>query len=49
MHPKATLSDREVDLIRSLREVDGWSYGQLAAKFEVSKGSVVRICKYRSR
>lgn len=48
-HPKATLSDREVELLRSLREDDGWTYGQLARKFEISKNTVVRICKYRTR
>ncbi len=49
LHPKARLSDREVELLRHMREVDGWSYGQLALKFEISKDSVVRICRYRCR
>ena len=49
LHPKAKLSDREVELLRTLREVDGYSYGKLAQVFEVSKDYVVRICKYRCR
>jgi ribosome-binding protein aMBF1 (putative translation factor) len=48
-HPKALLSDREVELLRKLREVEGWSYGKLAAAFEVSKDYVARLCRYRTR
>jgi ribosome-binding protein aMBF1 (putative translation factor) len=48
-HPKAKLSDREVELLRHLREAEGWTYGQLAEKFEESKAYVVRLCKYRCR
>lgn len=48
-HPKAVLSDREVDLLRKLREVEGWSYGKLALAFEISKHYVVRLCQYRTR
>lgn len=48
-HPKAKLSDREVDLLRRLREVEGWSYGKLALSFEISKHYVVRLCQYRTR
>jgi hypothetical protein len=48
-HPKAKLSDREVDLLRTLREVEGWSYGKLATAFEVSKAAVADLCKYRRR
>ena len=49
LHHKARLSDREVELLRHMREVDGWSYGQLSKKFEISKDCVVRICQYRTR
>lgn len=50
-HPKAILTDREVELLRHLRETDPvtWSYGKLAIKFEISKHCVVRICRYRTR
>lgn len=48
-HPKAVLSDHEVELMRQLRETDHWSYGRLAKKFEVSKTLVASICRYRTR
>ncbi len=48
-HAKAILSDHEVELMRELHEVDGWSYGRLANKFEVSKSAVASICRYRTR
>lgn len=48
-HHKAILSDREVEMLRRLREDEGWSYGQLALKFEISKDYAVRLCKYRTR
>lgn len=49
LHPKAILTDHEVEMLRNLREDEGWSYGKLAIKFEVSKSHVVRLCKYRCR
>lgn len=49
LHHKAKLSDREVELLRTLREIDGWSYGRLAVTFEISKHYTVRLCKYRCR
>ena len=48
-HPKAILSDHEVEQLRYFREVECWSYNKLALVFEISKNSVVRICKYRTR
>lgn len=48
-HPKAKLSDREVELLRVLREVENWSYRKLADAFEISKESVADFCKYRRR
>jgi ribosome-binding protein aMBF1 (putative translation factor) len=48
-HPNAILTDGEVELMRHLREVDGLTYDALAAKFEVSKSSVAKICKYQRR
>jgi len=48
-HPKATLSDREVDALRQLRELEGWSYGQLVKAFEIPKATVAALCKYRTR
>jgi hypothetical protein len=49
-HPRAVLTDHEVDLVLELRaEVDEagqprYSFGWLAAKFEVSKSCIARIC-----
>lgn len=48
-HPKAELTDAEVELIRSLHEADGMSYSQLAEKFEQSKGAIAKICQYKRR
>ena len=43
-HPRAVLSDHEVELMLELRE-DGYSYGWLAKKFEVHKQTVAKICQ----
>ena len=48
-HANAQLTDREVELNRTLHEVDGMSYSMLAEKFEISKSSVADICQYRRR
>lgn len=48
-HPNAILTDGEVELVRRLREVDGLTYAALAAKFEISKSSVAKICQYQRR
>lgn len=47
-HHRAVLTDAEVDTIRDLRE-EGWSLGQLAQKFEVSKSQVARIVRCAQR
>lgn len=47
-HPRAVLTDREVDLMLALRD-EGYSYAWLARKFEVSKGCVWKICVGRRR
>ena len=43
-HPKAKLSDHEVDLIRTLAD-EGMSYRTLAVKFEVLKSVIQKIVK----
>jgi predicted DNA-binding protein YlxM (UPF0122 family) len=43
-HPKAKLTDGEVDRLRNLYD-EGWSYGELATAFEISKGGVAKIVK----
>lgn len=48
-HPNAILTNDEVELLRHLREVDGLTYAALAAKFEISKSSVAKICQYARR
>lgn len=47
-HPNAVLTDGEVQAMRDLRE-EGKTYEWLAEKFEVSKSSVAKICKYQRR
>lgn len=47
-HPKADLTDAEVEAIRELNE-GGMSYGQLAKKFDQSKGAIAKICRYERR
>lgn len=44
-HPKAKLTNHEVDLIIELREELGYSYQEIADKFEVSKSQVRNIIK----
>lgn len=53
-HPKAKLSDIDVDLIRELHEDYFFSYDKIVWVFrlrstKVSKGFVRDICKYRRR
>jgi hypothetical protein len=42
-HPRAVLTDHEVDLVLELR-ADGLSFGLIAEKMEVSKSCIARIC-----
>lgn len=42
-HQNAKLTDREVELLLELRD-QGWTYRQLAEKFEVSKSAVRWYC-----
>lgn len=47
-HQNAVLTDEEVQAMRDLRD-QGSTYEWLAEKFEVSKSSVAKICKYQRR
>lgn len=47
-HPRARLTDAEVDVIHELREA-GWTYEALAEKFEASKSGIAGIVKGRRR
>jgi hypothetical protein len=48
-HPRAVLSDSQVDLMREMHEELGIGYRRLAAKFSVSKRTVRDICAYKRR
>lgn len=47
-HPRAVLTDHDVDLVFELRE-DGMSIGRIAKAMEVSKGCVAHILAGRTR
>jgi hypothetical protein len=48
-HQFAVLSDSEVGLLLDLREREGWSYRQLASKFEIDRGTARDYIKGRRR
>ena len=48
-HPRAQLSDRDVDRIRDLREDYDLTYDQLSFMFGVHKMTIASICQYRTR
>ena len=47
-HPRAKLTDHDVDLVFELRE-DGMSIGRIAKAMEVSKGCIAHILAGRTR
>lgn len=47
-HPRAKLSDHDVDLILELH-LTGMGYAEIANKFEVTKWAIGRICRYERR
>jgi DNA-binding NarL/FixJ family response regulator len=47
-HHRCKLTDRDVELIRVLSEC-GLSYRSIAEKFEISRITVGRICRYERR
>jgi len=48
-HPRATLSNDAVDLIRELHEDEGRSYGYIAIKMKISVNTIKKICRYERR
>lgn len=48
-HPRAVLTDSQVDMMRELHEELGMGYRRLAAMFKVSKRTVRDICAYKRR
>lgn len=49
LHPKARLTDHEVELLRRMHEDDGISLRKLAQAFEVPWQTVQSICAGRTR
>jgi DNA invertase Pin-like site-specific DNA recombinase len=47
-HPLAKFSNHEIELIRQLRD-DGFSYGEIAKKFDTSKSTIQHICTFKRR
>lgn len=47
-HPRAVLSDHDVDLVLQLRD-EGLSLGRIAKAMEVSKGCVQHVCSGKTR
>ena len=47
-HPRAKLTDRDVELVRKLRR-EGMGYAALAEKFDVSRWCIGRICRMERR
>lgn len=47
-HPRAKLTDHDVEQIRRLAE-GGMQYKHIAVKFEISRWTVGRICRYERR
>lgn len=48
-HPRAKLTDAQVDEMRDLREDDRWTIPALARRFGVSVSTVHAITTYQSR
>lgn len=48
-HPKAILTDNDVEMIRALHEEHGLTCLEIAEKFETSKHTIKEICMYRTR
>lgn len=47
-HPKARYADREVELVRQLRD-GGWGYKRIARTMEMPRSTVRDICSGRCR
>lgn len=48
LHHRAKLTDRDVELIRQLHE-EGMTYATISLKFDVSRGTVGRLCRFERR
>lgn len=47
-HPRAKLTDREVELVLQLR-AQGWTYDAIRVKLGVSKSCIAQICRGEKR
>lgn len=48
-HPRAKLTDHDVDLIRELHEEHGMSTSMIARKFEITPRWALRLVQYTGR
>ena len=48
-HPRSTISDATVDLIREYHEDKGRSYGWIAMRLKIPARTVGKICRYEIR
>lgn len=48
-HPRANLSNADVERIRDLHEHDGYSYDELALMYDTPKSTISSICRYERR
>lgn len=48
-HPRSTISDSTVFLLRELHEESGKSYGYLSLKFKIPRNTIAKICRYERR
>jgi hypothetical protein len=48
-HPRATISDADVELIRVMHEEQGRSYGWIAYKVGRPVCTIAKICRYERR
>lgn len=48
-HHRAFIEDQVIDAIRDLHEENGLTYGQLSIQFNLSRGTIAKICRYERR
>lgn len=48
-HHNAKLTDQEVEQIRDLHELAGWTYDELASAYGAPKITIAKICTYQRR
>lgn len=48
-HPRARLTDHEIELMRTMHEELGMGYRRLARIFECGRSYVQKVCRYTRR